>query len=147
MTESDLKRALIKSIRAQGGLGHRFEDRFTIGWPDCLFIPETGPVFFAEVKIIKLIRDPRLKVTEMQKVQVHRLTREPHKGKYYCHGVVIAYLTDKGILAIGQPDDPLSKCRYVPRPPRLDSAEWWITELLGKYNSDIHKTPRVDEPD
>lgn len=146
MTESDLKRALIKSIRAQGGLGHRFEDRFTIGWPDCLFIPETGPVFFAEIKIIKLIREPRLKVTEMQKVQVQRLSREPFKGQYFCHGVVIGYAPEKGILAIGQPDMPFSKCRYVPRPSRLDSAEWWITELLGKYNSDVTKTPRVDEP-
>lgn len=147
MTESELKRYLIRSIRAQGGVGHRFEDKYSIGWPDCLFIPETGPVFFTEVKIIKLIRDPRLKVTEMQKVQVERLTREPFKGNYFCFGVVIGWAPEKSALYIGRPDARLSECRFVPRPSRLDSAEWWITELLGKYYHDCLRGMNVQPVD
>jgi hypothetical protein len=132
MNESELKRYLIKSIRAQGGVGHRFEDKFTIGWPDCLFIPEKGPVFFVEVK---LIRGAKLVATEIQAVQLDRLSRPKAHGRYFCHGVVIGYHAGKEALYIGQPQQLLVHCRFVPRPRVLNSAEWLISELLGKWES------------
>lgn len=148
MTESDLKRYLVRSIRAQGGLGHRFEDKYTIGWPDLLLIPEHGPVFFAEVKLIKLIREPRLTCTPTQEIQVARLSRMPVHGRYHCHGVLIGFSLDKHALYIGQPGQLLKDCRFVPRPTRIDSSDWWITELLGKYNADAPKTKTlVEEPE
>lgn len=139
MTESDLKRCLIKSIYAQGGLGHRFEDKYAVGWPDLLLIPATGPVFFAEVKLIKIVRDPRLKVTPTQGMHLDRLAREPYQGRYFCFGCVIGYSTHQEALFIGRPDMPLRDCRFIPRPRRLDSGEWEITELLRKYYHDYQR--------
>lgn len=148
MTESDLKRALVKSIRAQGGVGHRFEDKYSIGWPDLLLIPERGPVFFAEVKLIKIVREPRMMCTPTQAVQLARLSRDSYKGRHFCHGVLIAYCPTRLALYIGQPDMLLTHCRFVPRPSKLDSAEWWITELLYKYDagaSHLHPYNPKDE--
>ena len=144
-----LKRALIKSIRAQGGVGHRFEDKWSIGWPDLLLIPEHGPVFFAEVKLIKIVREPRLICTPTQAIQLARLSRLPYKGRYFCHGVLIGYCPTRCALYIGQPDQHIRNCRFVPRPNKLEGAEWWITELLGKYNTAPHlplsSTPKGED--
>ena len=56
MNEAELKRALVKSIRAQGGIGERIEDKYKVGWPDLILIPEDGPVFFAEAKLVEGVR-------------------------------------------------------------------------------------------
>ena len=129
MTESDLKRYLIKSIRAQGGVGHRFEDKFAVGFPDCLFIPEEGPVFFVEAKVLK---GAKLVCTDIQAVQLSRL----HRPLCHSFGCIIGYHAGKEALYIGQQYWPLTECRYVPRPRVLDSAEWLISELLGKFFHD-----------
>lgn len=131
MTESDLKRYLIRSIRAQGGIGHRMEDKYAVGWPDCVFIPETGPVFFAEVKLIKTVRKPILACTSQQEHRIYTLERPPH-----CHGVVIGYSLPREALYIGKPHQSLETARYVPRPSKLDSADWEITHLLIKFDLD-----------
>lgn len=132
MKENDLKRCLIKSIRAQGGEGNRFEDKFSVGFPDLLLIPEPGPNFFVEAKIIK--SGSRLVCTTLQEVQLDRLHRPRRKGVWYSHGVIVAYHDKRACLYIGRPGDHLDKCRYVPRPSRLDSMDWAITELLIKYD-------------
>ena len=132
MKENDLKRNLIKSIRAQGGVGNRFEDKFSVGFPDCLFIPEGGPCFFAEVKIIR--SGARLLCTTLQEVQLNRLHQGRRNGVWYSHGVIVGFSEKRYALYIGRPGDPLDKCRYVERPNRLDSQDWEITELLIKYD-------------
>ncbi len=70
MNESDLKRYLIRSIRLQGGVGHRIEDKFKVGWPDMIMIPDSEPVFFVEVKLVK---GARLICTELQEERLGEL--------------------------------------------------------------------------
>ena len=132
MNEADLKRYLVKSIRAQGGVGQRLEDKYAIGWPDCVFIPERGPVFFVEVKIVK---GAKLICTPIQEVQLKRLHRPRGKGgRFYAHGVIVGYHESKGALYIGRPGDSVTGSRFVPRPRAYDSTEWLITELLYKFD-------------
>lgn len=123
MNESELKRYLIKSIRAQGGVGHRFEDRYSVGFPDCLFIPEGGPVFFIEAK---MITGAKLVCTEIQGVHLERLWRPKH-----CYSAVVGF--KNGLLFIGEKDSPLTSCEAIPRPPKLDSTDWQVTDLLMKF--------------
>lgn len=128
MTESELKRYLVKSIRAQNGIGHRIEDKYMVGWPDLIMLPVNGPVFFAEAKLVKGIH---LLCTAQQDQRLKDLEKPP-----FCHGVVLGYSKPREALYIGKPRAHLDACRFVPRPRVLDSAEWWITELLGKYTMD-----------
>lgn len=77
----------------------------------------------------------------MQKVQLARLHRGKRHGHYFCHGILLGYSEKRGCLYIGQPDQQISQCRFIPRPSKLNSSEWWITELLGKFDG-----ARTDEP-
>lgn len=124
MNESDLKRYLIKSIRQQGGLGQRFEDKFTVGFPDLVLIPKGGPVFFIEAKIIK---GAKLVCTEIQGVHLERLNRPD----WHCYGLIVGFKEDT--LYIGKKDAAINTCVYVERPRRLDSPDWPITDLLTHY--------------
>ena len=123
MTEADLKRALVKSIRAQGGIGYRIEDRFKVGWPDMIMIPVGGPVFFAEAKLIK---GAKLVCTELQEERLKELWRPPH-----ALSCILGF--KGGMLYCGFPEEPLVDCDSVFRPQRLDGDEWWITELLIQF--------------
>ncbi len=142
MKENDLKRNLIKSIRAQEGEGNRFEDKFSVGFPDCLFIPDGGPCFFTEVKLIR--SGNKLVCTALQEVQLDRLHRPQRKGVWYAHGVIVAYHLKREVLYIGRPGETLDQARYCPRPKRLESPDWPITELLIKY--DLGRTNTVALP-
>lgn len=53
MKESDVKSALVKVVRFEGGYGRRIEDQFGVGILDTIIIPKGYPVFFIEAKIIK----------------------------------------------------------------------------------------------
>jgi hypothetical protein len=124
MTEADLKRALVKSIRAQGGIGYRIEDRFKVGWPDMIMIPRMGPVFFVEAKLVK---GAKLVCTELQQERLKELWRPPH-----ALAVIVGF---KGVeLYIGCHDDKLIDCLALRRPDRLDSDEWPITNLLHAFD-------------
>lgn len=128
MLESDLKRYLVKSIRAQEGTGQRYEDKYAVGLPDLVLIPALGPVFFAEVK---LIHGAKLVCTEIQAAQLARFERPAAYGRFYCFGVLLGYRNDR--LFIGERDQPLTKCLSILRPPRLDSTDWDIALLLERY--------------
>ena len=144
MRENDLKRSLIKSIRAQQGIGNRFEDKFSVGFPDLLLIPEPGPSFFVEAKMIKA--GTKLICTTLQEVQLNRLHRPRRNGVWYSHGVIVAYHEKRGALYVGRPGDKVDGCRYVPRPSRLDSADWPISELLNKYDlGRLDEKPSLEE--
>ena len=136
MTESDLKRYLIRSLRAQNGVGHRMEDKYAVGWPDLILIPEVGPVFFAEAKLLKKVKACPLHCTEMQERRLDDLRRPPMPGGYFCHAVMIGYHAQREALYIGEPWQVIDQCRYVGRPARLDSADWEISFLLTKYHLD-----------
>jgi len=53
MNESDVKRDMIKSMKAYGGWGRRIEDQYAVGMVDTILIPRGLPVFMAEVKIVR----------------------------------------------------------------------------------------------
>jgi len=134
-----LKRYLIRSIRAQGGVGHRFEDKYVVGWPDMLLIPEAGPCFFVEAKLVKGLK---LDCTPMQAVQLGRLHRGRCRGVHFSHGVLIGYSDKREALYIGHPGQSITACRFVPQPRRLDSSAWPITELLSHYDHDRERTEK-----
>lgn len=123
MDESDLKRALVKSIRAKGGIGRRIEDKYTVGWPDLIMVPAAMPCFFAEAKLIKV--GAKLTCTEIQRARLEELWRPPH-----IFSCIIGYRFRDERLYVGNFGDRLDDCLSVPRPDRLDSADWQISELL-----------------
>lgn len=129
MDESDLKRYLIRSLRAQGGYGFRIEDRYAVGRPDCYMHAEKTPPFWVEAKMLK--DRASLFCTERQAAQIKDLHRPP-----LAYAVIVGWSEKLGALYIGQPGDKLKTCRFVPRPRVLDSSEWLITELLGKFYHD-----------
>lgn len=124
MNESELKRYLVRSIKAQGGVGHRIEDRYKVGWPDLILLPKPGPVFFAEAKMIK---GAKLVCTPLQGVKLKELWRPPH-----AISVILGYRDD--LLYIGCEGDKLADCLSLIRPARLDSPEWPITTLLHAFD-------------
>lgn len=126
MMESDLKRSLLKSLRASDGEGFRMEDRYALGRPDLFLSPAGLPPFLAEVKMIK---GAKLICTAKQAISLERYDRPP-----FVHAVLIGWSASRNALYIGKPEWPLSGCRYIPRPTRLDSADWLIHELLGKWH-------------
>jgi hypothetical protein len=128
MNEADLKRALIRSIRAQGGQGERQEDRYRIGVPDMLMKPEHSPGFRIEAKII---RGAKLVATPSQ-MRALELWWDPP----WFYTAVVGFSPKLNALYIGHAETPLKQCRYVPRPSNFNSGDWWITELLGKWRSD-----------
>ena len=130
INESELKRHLIRSLRNQGGLGHRFEDKYAVGFPDCVMIPKNGPVFFVEVKIL---HGAKLVCTERQAVWLEDLDRP----QAHSHAAVIGYRVKDRALYIGKPGDKLLVCRWVPAPKRLDSTEWPISDLLDYFESSL----------
>lgn len=134
MTESELKRSLVRSVRAQGGTGNRFEDKYSAGFPDLLLIPAHGPVFFTEVKLIRA--GAKLVCTPLQEAQLERLHRPRREGVWYSHGLVVGFHLKLGRLYAGQPETPLNLCPSIERPKRLDSADWKISELLQDYDRD-----------
>lgn len=124
MTESELKRYLIKSIRAQDGIGHRIEDKYAVGWPDCVFIPKRGPVFFTEVKLVKT-GQLHMQCTAQQEHRLLELCQPPH-----AYGVLLTYRLRSEALYIGMPGDAFADARYTGRPYLLDGPDWGISELL-----------------
>lgn len=130
MTEADLKRALLRSLRAQGGVGYRNEDKYAVGRPDCYMHANDMPPFHVEAK---MLRDrASLHCTEQQAATLLDLDRPP-----WAHACVIGFSEKHDALYIGRPRTLLSYCRYVPRPPRFDSSDWRISELLGKFHFDV----------
>lgn len=128
LTEADLKRALIASLRSQGGNGFRIEDKYRIGVPDLLMVPTKSPGFLLEAK---LLRGDKLVCTPTQAVYIRRFQQPPH-----FFAAVIGYSEKMEALYIGLPDTSLKQCRFVPRPHSLDGSQWDISELLGKWKHD-----------
>jgi len=95
MSESDVKRGMVKSIMERGGYARRIEDQYGVGIFDTLLIPIGLPVFTAEVKIVK---DHSFGPTVRQLLELERVKVAAHKsghviplmigfkqGAYYFH--------------------------------------------------------------
>ena len=52
MNESDVKRAMVKSMKDHNGYARRIEDQYAVGIMDMILIPLGLPVFMAEVKVV-----------------------------------------------------------------------------------------------
>jgi hypothetical protein len=126
--EAELKRCLVRSLRAQGGEGHRAEDKYRIGVPDLYMLPQNMPGGWYEAKII---RGAKLVCTASQERWLERYHKPP-----WSLAAVIGWAPKRNALYIGWPETPLSACRYIPRPSALHSTQWWISELLGKWYHD-----------
>jgi len=133
MTESELKRCLIKSLRAQEGEGFRIEDRYRIGVPDCLMKPKGLPGFLIEAKIV---RGAKLICTASQATYIDAFHDPPR-----FLAAIVGWKEADDALYVGWPGEPLSICRYVPQPRTLHSANWPITELLWKWYHDEQERP------
>lgn len=131
--ESELKRSLIGSIRNQDGDGFRVEDKYRTGVPDMIMLVNNGPGFLIEAKIV---RGTRLVCTDMQQNYLERFHRPPH-----FFAAIVGYSDIRGALYIGQHDTALKDCRFVPRPNRLASRDWLISDLLWKL---VFDERRVD---
>jgi hypothetical protein len=81
--EAEVKAFIRDEVRAEGGYGRRFEDKFTVGQPDLMLIPIRCPVIWAEVKVIK---KRTWGATLRQDIELRELTRPP-----YCYGMLIGW--------------------------------------------------------
>lgn len=70
MLEADVKRAMVKAVKAAGGYGRRIEDQYGVGILDTIIIPKCRPVFLIEAKII---RHDKFEPTERQWVEMTRV--------------------------------------------------------------------------
>ena len=75
MNESDVKRDIVKAVRAEDGYARRIEDRFSVGMPDLVLMPVRCPVVWAEAKIVLgYIFGP----TRRQLIELQKLHRPPY---------------------------------------------------------------------
>jgi len=51
--EADVKRKIVKEMKAAGSYGRRIEDAYGVGIFDMILIPFGLPVFMTEVKVVK----------------------------------------------------------------------------------------------
>jgi hypothetical protein len=115
------------------------EDQFRVGTPDLLMVLPGGPGFLIEVKIV---RGAMLHCTEQQQMNIEDFDQSP--GFF---AAIVGWSERREALYIGRPRQKLVECRYVPRPARLDSSEWRISELLSKFQYDNTRTSQNDSPD
>lgn len=75
MNESDLKRALVKILQGEGTYARRIEDRFLVGFPDLIIIPQDQLIFFCEAKIVS---GKSFKPRDRQFIELQRLSVSWH---------------------------------------------------------------------
>ena len=129
MDEALLKRALVKSLRHQGGQAFRIEDKYSVGRPDLFLRAADSPPLFAEVK---LVQGAKLVCTVGQELFLEDYHRPP-----YLLTALIGYSVKRELLYIGKPEQKLDACLVAPRPERLQSTDWPITKLLLAYRDKV----------
>lgn len=72
ISESEVKRRMINSMKESGGYGRRIEDQYAVGVFDTILIPHGLPVFMAEVKVI---RSTSFGPTERQLLELNRVKK------------------------------------------------------------------------
>ncbi len=113
-----------------------------------ILVPKDMPAFFAEAKLIKV--GAKLTCTEIQKDRLEELWRPPH-----IFSCILGYGFRRERLYVGNFGDRLDDCLSIPRPDRLDSTAWEITELLRQLafrdqcgiNNQIEAGMEHDAPD
>lgn len=105
MLESNVKRKIVKEVKAAGGYARRLEDRFAVGLPDMMIIFPGSPVFFAEVKIIegRIFRPSPRQLIELQRIGI----------SYSTEPIVIGYAD--GTYYFSEPKETIygSDCIYT----------------------------------
>jgi len=97
MTESDVKRKIVNSIREEGGYARRIEDQFSVGMPDLVLMPLRCPVVWAEVKVVE---GYTFAPTRRQLIELTKLRRPP-----YSIPMMIGY--KRGIYYISPPKEKI----------------------------------------
>jgi len=95
MSEADVKRDMIKSVKDAGGYARRIEDQYGVGIMDTILIPLGLPVFLAEVKMVKgysfgptarqLLELERVRMAAFDKGHVIPIVIGYKEGNYYFH--------------------------------------------------------------
>jgi hypothetical protein len=124
VNEADWKRALVKSVIAQGGTGFRIEDRYAVGRPDLVMVPKDLPVFFLEAK---LVHGAKLICTDLQNERLKDLNRPPYA---FARIIGLKIGSEGRKMYVGVPNQPLLGCLFLAAPSRLESNDWQITSLL-----------------
>lgn len=75
MTEADVKRKMVREMKAAGHYARRVEDSYAVGIYDLILIPFGLPVFMAEVK---MIRGETFGPTMRQQVELERIRYVGH---------------------------------------------------------------------
>ena len=96
-TEADVKRDIVRDVRANGGYARRIEDQYGVGILDMILIPYGLPVFFAEVK---LIRSLTFAPTERQQVELNRIKSASNAGN---HAIPIVIGWKEGVYYFHKP--------------------------------------------
>ena len=122
--EIDVKSAMMAIIKKEGGYGRRFEDQYAVGLPDTIMIPVGGPVFFAEVKII---RNGKFSPSPRQHVELTRIS------KTLCsYAVPLVIGCDLYSKRLFLSKSTLSNC--VDSATVISCGSWGISELLQLYH-------------
>ena len=79
-------------------------------------------MIFSEVKLVKGLC---LEATTGQEQTLFQLWRPPH-----AYSLMLGYHPRKGRLYAGHHGQEIETLPWIPRPSRLDSADWGITALL-----------------
>lgn len=96
MKESDVKRRMVEVVKKFGGYAHRFEDQFSVGFPDCVFILPNYVPCFTEVKLFTgNVFDP----SPRQYVELIRIQKSSTKVA----AAVVGYKTTSGVFYISNP--------------------------------------------
>ena len=95
MSESEVKRRMVKSVQEKGGYARRIEDQYAVGTFDMIIIPLGLPVFTAEVKMVtgnvfgptvrQLLELERIRVAAFKSGHVIPVMIGFKDGNYYFH--------------------------------------------------------------
>ena len=99
MNESDVKRNMVKNVKASGGYARRIEDQYAVGMVDMVIIPRGLPVFMAEVKIV---RDGVFGPTPRQFVELMGIHQAAEEGGHVIP-VMIGYKVETEVFYFHKP--------------------------------------------
>lgn len=122
-SESDVKRAMIESMKLSGGYGRRIEDQYAVGVFDTLLIPKGLPCFMAEVKVI---RGTTFGPTDRQWIELMRV-KEADAGNGHSIPILIGW--KEGVHYFHPPAKIVncSDCFYITDGGR--SFEWQLAQF------------------
>ena len=131
MTESDVKREIVRILLKEGTFARRIEDKYAIGTLDMLIVTPMH-VIYAEAKKLVIGR-ASLMTSAMQQDQIKRFNAV---GNGHARAIVIGYRD--GQLGFGLPGDRWNKHHTCPWPCRklTDQFDLAMLAIFGDSNDE-----------